>query len=62
MKWLMLIKHAEHYRSQPIPQALIDAMGEFVAKGLESGVLRDTAGLKGTADGFRVRSNGGKCR
>ena len=60
MKWLMLIKHAEHYRSLPVPQGLSDAMGVFVAKGFESGVLKDTAGLKGTADGFRVRSNGGK--
>ena len=60
MKWLMLVKHAEDYRTQPIPQALLDAMGEFVAKGFESGWLKDTAGLKGTADGFRVRSHGGK--
>jgi len=27
----MIIKHAESYRSQPIPQGLLDAMGEFVA-------------------------------
>ncbi len=60
MKYMMLIKHAESYRSQPIPKDLLDAMGEFVTEGIKSGVLKDTAGLKGTAEGFRVRSSGGK--
>jgi len=62
MKYLMLIKHSESYRSEPIPQGLMDAMGEFVAQGFKSGVLKDTAGLKGSAEGFRVRSSGGKLR
>jgi hypothetical protein len=62
MKYLMLIKHSESYRSQPIPQGLLDAMGDFVAEGFKSGVLKDTAGLKGTAEGLRVRSSGGKLR
>ena len=56
MKFLMLIKHSESYRNQKIPQGLNDAMGEFVDAGFKSGVLEDTAGLKGTAEGFRVRS------
>jgi len=60
MKYLMLIKHAESLRSEPIPQALNDAMGPFVENGFKSGYLKDTAGLKGTAEGFRVRSKGGK--
>jgi len=60
VKYLMIIKHAESYRSQPIPQGLRDAMGEFVAAGFKSGVLKDTAGLKATKEGFRVRSSGGK--
>ena len=60
MKYLMLIKHAESYRSLPMPQGLLDAMGEFVAEGFKSGVLKDTAGLKETAEGLRVRSSGGK--
>ncbi len=60
MKYLMIIKHAESYRSQPIPQGLRDAMGEFVAAGFKSGVLKDRAGLKATKEGFRVRSSGGK--
>ena len=60
MKYLMLIKHAEDYRSQPIPSGLLDAMGEFVAEGLKSGVLKETSGLKSSADGFRLRTSRGK--
>jgi len=62
MKYLMLIKHAESYRGEPIPQGLMDAMGEFVAEGFKSGILKDTAGLKPTADGFRVRSSGNRLK
>ena len=51
MKFLMLIKHPESYRSQTVPQSLMDAMGEFVTANLKSGVLKDTAGLKPTSDG-----------
>jgi hypothetical protein len=57
MKYLMLIKHAESYRNQAIPRALNDAMGEFVTENMKSGVLKDTAGLKPTAEGFRIRSS-----
>jgi hypothetical protein len=53
----MLVKHAESYRKEAIPQALLDAMGEFVGEGFKSGILKDTAGLKETAEGFRVRSS-----
>ena len=60
MKYLMMIKHTEAYRSQPIPQALMDAMGELVSKNSAAGVLKDTAGLKPSAAGFRVRSSGGR--
>jgi hypothetical protein len=62
MKYLMLIKHAESYRGEPIPQALMDAMGEFVTEGFKSGVLKDTAGLKPTAEGFRVRLSKGQVK
>ncbi len=57
MKFLMLIKHSESYRNEATPQALMDAMGEFVSERFKSGVLKDTAGLKATAEGFRVRSS-----
>jgi len=59
MKYLMLIRHPERYRSQEIPQALMDAMGEFVTKSLSSGVLKETAGLKPTSDGQRGRLSKG---
>jgi hypothetical protein len=60
MKFLMLIKHSEDYRMETVPQALMGAMGEFVAQGFKSGILKDTAGLKPTKDGQRVRSANGK--
>ncbi len=60
MRYLMLIKHSEDVRSQPIPQGLLEAMGDFVGGALESGVIKDTAGLKPSAQGFRVRTSGGK--
>ena len=60
MKYLMMIKGSESYRGQPIPQGLLDAMDKFVTDGFKTGVLKDTAGLKATDEGFRVRSKGGK--
>jgi hypothetical protein len=57
MKFLMLIKHSENNRNQAVPQALNDAMGEFVNENIRSGVLKDTDGLKPTAEGFRIRSS-----
>ena len=62
MKYLMLIKHSESYRGEPIPQPLMDAMGEFVTESFRSGILKDTAGLKPTAEGFRVRSSGNQLK
>jgi hypothetical protein len=60
MKFLMMIKHAETYRQQQIPQGLMDAMGKFVEESFKKGILKDTGGLKSTSEGFRVRSSGGK--
>src|SRR3954465_15680923 len=62
MKYLMLIKHPERYRVEKVPQGLMDAMGKFVEEGFKSGVLKDTAGLKGTEHGHRVRLSGGKVK
>src|SRR5262249_49094200 len=62
MKYLMLIEHDERYRNQAIPQALLDAMGPFVEAKMKSGVILDTAGLKASSEGFRVRSNNGKLK
>jgi hypothetical protein len=60
MKCLMLIKHSESDRSHPIPQGLLEAMDEFVTQGFKNGVLKDSAGLKASGEGGRVRLSGGK--
>lgn len=60
MKFMMLIKHSENLRLETVPPGLMDAMGKFVEEGFKSGVLKDTAGLKATSEGFRVRQSGGK--
>lgn len=57
-----MIKHSESIRNQEIPQALLEAMGTFVAESFKSGVLKDTAGLKPTKDGFKVSLRGGKVK
>ena len=60
MKYMLLIKHEESLRNKKMPQALMDAMGVFVGGGLESGVIKDTAGLKSTASAKEVILHGGK--
>ena len=60
MKFLMMIKHAEHKDAFQPPQSLMDAMGEFVTEGFSKGWLKDTAGLKPTKEGVRIRQKGGK--
>ena len=55
MKFLMMIKHTESYRNEEIPKALMEAMGEFVGESMKRGILKDTAGLKPTSEGFRIR-------
>ena len=62
MKFLMLIKLQESYRNQPLPQALMDAMDVFVTEKMKSGAVIDTAGLRPSADGFRIRLAGGSLR
>jgi len=60
MKFLMLIKHAEGAPGLEHPQALYEAMGKFVEESVKSGALKDTAGLKRTEHGYRIKSKGGK--
>ncbi len=60
MKFLMMIKHDERLRAEPIPEALNAAMGEFIERSMKSGILKDTAGLKGSEEGFRIRIAAGK--
>lgn len=42
------------------PQGLMDAMGEFIGKAMNSGTLIDTGGLAPTSMGTRVRVSGGR--
>ena len=60
MKFLMMIKHAEQAEPFQPPQSLMEAMGAFVTEGFSQGWLKDTAGLKPTAQGLRIRQKGGK--
>jgi hypothetical protein len=55
MKFMMFIKHPETIRSEDVPPSLMAAMGSFVEQNMKKGILLDTAGLKPTAEGFRVR-------
>ena len=54
-RYMVLITLSEHYRNQPIPQGLLDEMGQFLEEKQKSGVLIDTAGLAPTSEATRVR-------
>ena len=60
MKFLMMIKHAEGAPGLEHPEGLNEAMGKFVEESFKSGILKDTGGLKRTAESWRIRSKGGK--
>ena len=60
MKFLMMIKHAEGAPGLEHPESLYAAMGKFVEESFKSGILKDTAGLKRTEHGYRLKSKGGK--
>lgn len=60
MKFLILIRHSESFRSEPMPPGFNDSVGEFVTEAFKTGVLKDTAGLKPTSEGVRVRTSGGR--
>ena len=60
MRYMMFIVHKELGPEVTPPQALFDAMGEFVGQEMKSGRLVDTAGLKPTSAATRIRSNSGK--
>src|SRR5262245_24544675 len=62
MRYMMFIKHTEDYKMEEVPQALFQAMDEFVGESMENGSIVDTAGLQPTAQGKRVRLTGGKLR
>ena len=60
MRHLILIKHSEDIRNLPFPPDLETAMGTFIGDAMKRGVLLDTAGLKPTTEGVRVRSENRK--
>jgi hypothetical protein len=59
VKYLTFIRHPESFRDTGPPQALLEAMGQFVQKSLQDGSLVDTGGLLPTKEGFRVRLSKG---
>ena len=51
----MFIRHAADLRTEDIPPALLNAMGEFVQAGFKNGKLVDTAGLQPTGKRIALR-------
>src|SRR5215468_8957820 len=62
MRYMMFIKHTENYKMEDVPQALFEAMGQFVQESMKNGSIIDTAGLQPTAKGTRIRLSGGKLK
>ena len=60
MKYLTFIRHSESYRESGPPPALMEAMGRFVQQSFKDGTLVDTAGLRPSRDGARVRLGKGR--
>lgn len=60
MKYLCFIRHSESYRDASPPQALMQAMGEFIQRCTKDGTLVDTGGLHPSKDGLKIRVAGGK--
>jgi len=61
MRFLSMIRINERSGQKPSAKLMAD-MGTLVEEMTRSGVLIDTAGLRPTAEGFRVRLSGGKMR
>jgi hypothetical protein len=57
---MMLIKHTDDYRGKRPPQALMDAMDEFIGGYAAQGKFLDGAGLKSSHRGKRVRLHDGQ--
>jgi hypothetical protein len=60
MKYMMLIKHTDDYRGKKPPQALMDAMDEFIGGYAKQGKFIDGAGLKSSHRGKKIRLQNGK--
>ncbi len=57
---LSIILDPAYDAGKPAPDSLMEAMGPYVEKGIASGQLISTAGLKRTETGARVRGHTGK--
>ena len=53
MQFLMMVKASENTAAPP-PQAMFDAMDEYVAKQIASGAVINTGGLRRTSEAVRV--------
>ena len=60
MKYMTFIRHPESYRESGPPQALMQAMGEFVQRLSREGIFVDGGGLRPSKDGVRFRLAKGK--
>ncbi len=60
MRYLSFIRSSEAYREAQPPQALMEAMGEFIERSRKKGTLVDTGGLLPSKDGARVRLANGE--
>jgi hypothetical protein len=60
MKYLSFVRSAEKFRDIQPPAAMMQAMGELIARYTKSGALVDTGGLAPSRDGFRMRLAGGE--
>jgi hypothetical protein len=60
MKYLTFIRSSESYRATPPPQALMEAMDQFIERSRRDGTLVDTGGLLPSKDGARLRLANGK--
>jgi len=60
MKYLSFIRSSESYRNQTPPPAMMEAMGAFVTRMFQEGLVVDTGGLMPSKDGFRIRLADGK--
>ena len=60
MRYMMFIRHPENFQMEDVPPSLFEAMGAFIEESTKNGTLINTAGLKPTKEGKRVRVSGGK--
>ena len=60
MRYMTFIKHTEDYYGKVPPQALMEAMGEFVGGFIQQGKFIDGGGLMSTRRGTKIRLRDGK--